>query len=173
VSIEGKDLAGLGAAGQDAFRNRRMGFVFQFHYLLAELSALENVLMPARKAGERARRRPRAEALLRRFDLGGGMHRLPRQLSGGEQQRVAIARALVMEPDYLFADEPTGSLDSGNGAAVMDIIRDCNRTAGTTVVLVTHEADFAAQAGRCLHMVDGTLRDVGAPAPPPGSAGRA
>jgi lipoprotein-releasing system ATP-binding protein len=152
-----RDLASLGPKELGVFRNRTMGFVFQFHYLLAELNALENVLLPAHKAGEAAQRRGHAETLLCEFGLGRALHRLPRQLSGGEQQRVAIARALIMDPAYLFADEPTGSLDSAGGAAVMGILRHRNRVQGTTVVLVTHDPDFAAKADRQVRLADGRV----------------
>jgi putative ABC transport system ATP-binding protein/lipoprotein-releasing system ATP-binding protein len=157
VTLGGRELSSMAPEELCRFRNREMGFVFQFHYLLAELDAIGNVLMPARKAKETGKRRDYAVSLLRRFGLGEAMHRLPRQLSGGEQQRVAIARALLMEPGYLFADEPTGSLDSVNGGIVLDILKDCNRNMGTTVVLVTHDPDFAALAGRTIHLADGKL----------------
>ncbi len=139
------------------FRNEKMGYVFQFHYLLPELSALENVLMPARKGGRENEMRGHALDLLREFGLHEKSDRLPRQLSGGEQQRVAIARALVMNPRYLFADEPTGSLDSVNGEKVMSIFQDVNRRLGTTVVMVTHDPEFASRAKRAIHLVDGRL----------------
>ena len=155
IEIDGRELKTMNQAELGAFRNRKMGFVFQFHYLLAELSALENVLMPARKAREEVERRARAASLLSQFGLGDKLQRLPRELSGGEQQRVAIARALVMEPQYLFADEPTGNLDSVSGATVMQIIRDLNHTFGTTIVMVTHDPDFANMAKRQIHLADG------------------
>jgi ABC-type lipoprotein export system ATPase subunit len=157
VLVGGRDLASMAPEEICRFRNREMGFVFQFHYLLDELDAIGNVLMPARKAKESGKRRDYAMSLLRRFGLGDVMHRLPRQLSGGEQQRVAIARSLVMEPAYLFADEPTGSLDSVNGGIVMDILKDCNQGMGTTVVLVTHDPGSAALAGRRMQLKDGKL----------------
>ncbi len=138
------------------FRNQKMGFVFQFHYLISELTALENILLPARKYGEESRREAHARELLGRFGLEDRAGHLPRELSGGEMQRVAIARALVMEPKYIFADEPTGSLDSVNAEMVMNIIRDANRK-GTTVVMVTHDKDFARMAGRQVHMADGRI----------------
>jgi lipoprotein-releasing system ATP-binding protein len=155
--LDGCEVGSLARRDLDAFRNRKLGFVFQFHYLLAELSALENVLLPAHKAGTKALCRPRAEDLLRRFGLANGLHRLPRQLSGGEQQRVAIARALILEPDYLLADEPTGALDSANGKAVMEILDDCHTRLGTTIILATHDPDFAAHAPKRVHLVDGSL----------------
>jgi lipoprotein-releasing system ATP-binding protein len=139
------------------FRNEHIGFVFQFHYLIAELTALENVLFPTRKAGEERHRREDAKELLELFGLGEKMHRLPRELSGGEQQRMAIARSLIMRPKYLFADEPTGSLDSINGERVMSLIREANTKLGTTVILVTHDRDFAATAHRQIQLADGKV----------------
>ena len=138
-------------------RNEQIGFVFQFHYLISELTALENVLMPARKLGLESQKREFAKELLAQFGLGDKLHRLPRQLSGGEQQRVAIARALTMKPKYLFADEPTGSLDSVNGEAVMKIIRESNKNLGTTIIMVTHDPDFANEAKRQIYLTDGRI----------------
>src|SRR3989338_2534927 len=157
VEINGQKVNTMPSDALHSFRNLKMGFIFQFHYLLAELNALENVLMPARKSGREEEREDYAHTLLKQFDLDDKMHRLPRQLSGGEQQRVAIARALVMEPQYLFADEPTGSLDSVNGENVMNIIRDVNERLKVTVIMVTHEADFARLARRQVHLVDGRV----------------
>lgn len=159
VQIDGQLVNRMDSKGLHGFRNAKMGFIFQFHFLLAELNALENVLMPARKSGREEDRRDYAEELLRQFGLGDKMRRLPRQLSGGEQQRVAIARALVMEPQYIFADEPTGSLDSANGGNVMQIIQDVNQRLKVTVIMVTHEADFAQLAKRRVHLVDGKIQD--------------
>lgn len=157
IEIDSRELKQMTEEELAIFRNRNMGFVFQFHYLLAELSALENTLMPARKAKSEVERRGRAESLLAQFGLGEKMHRLPRELSGGEQQRVAIARALVMEPQYLFADEPTGNLDSVSGETVMQIIRDLNEKFGMTIVMVTHDPDFAKMAKRQIHLSDGRV----------------
>jgi ABC-type lipoprotein export system ATPase subunit len=154
IEIGGRGVNRMDEAELGRFRNRQMGFVFQFHYLLAELTALENVLMPARKAGEETTRLEQGVALLQQVGLGEKRHRLPRELSGGEQQRVALARALVMQPRYLFADEPTGNLDSVNGETVMRIIREANQKLGTTVVLVTHDADFARMAKRQIHLIE-------------------
>jgi lipoprotein-releasing system ATP-binding protein len=139
------------------FRTEKMGFVFQFHYLISELTALENVLLPAMKNKQQMKVRGRAEMLLEKFGLGNKMGRLPRQLSGGEQQRVAIARALSMNPAYLFADEPTGALDSINGEMVMKIIKDACRESKTTVVMVTHDSDYALLADRQIHLTDGKI----------------
>ncbi len=160
VEIDGRDVNRLEHHELYRFRNQAMGFVFQFHYLFAELTALENVLLPARKAGRAEELTAHATSLLAQFGLGDKTNRLPRELSGGEQQRVAIARALVMKPRYLFADEPTGSLDTVNGEIVMDIIRTSNEKLGTAVVMVTHDPDFAKLARRQIHLVDG--RVVGA-----------
>ncbi len=141
------------------FRNQQVGFVFQFHYLLPELTALENVLMPLRKfqsviVNEKLEL---AKILLNTFNLEEKYHRYPGQLSGGEQQRVAIARALIMKPKYIFADEPTGNLDSTNGKVVMDIFRKVNREDKTTIVFVTHDEEFALMADRQIKLADGSL----------------
>ena len=155
--IDGSSIRAMNQTTLHRFRNQNMVFIFQFHYLLPELTALENVLMPAMKTGAHKKRRAFAESLLEQMDLGTKLHRLPSQLSGGEQQRVAIARALVMEPKYLFADEPTGNLDSTNGDKVMQILRDINNRLNTTVIMVTHDPDYAAMAGRRIHLVDGRI----------------
>jgi putative ABC transport system ATP-binding protein/lipoprotein-releasing system ATP-binding protein len=157
VEVSGKDMASMSPDDLNRFRNEEVGFVFQFHYLLAELNMIDNVLMPALKFRRGEERRAYAEHLLDRFGLKDKFNRHPRQLSGGEQQRVAIARALVMEPKFLFADEPTGSLDSMSGDNVMDIFRDVNKTNGTTIVLVTHDPDYANQTTRQIRLSDGKI----------------
>ena len=156
LQIDGKNLSGFSRDDISNFRNQKMGFIFQFHYLLSELTALENVLMPAKKHQQEAERRAYAIELLKKFGLADKINRFPRQLSGGEQQRVAIARALVMQPQYLFADEPTGSLDSISGANVMKILCDANAE-GTTVVLVTHDVEFSKLAKRSIQLIDGRM----------------
>jgi ABC-type lipoprotein export system ATPase subunit len=138
-------------------RNREIGFVFQFHYLLAELSALENILLPARKAKEYEKRKKFASELMKIVGLEGKEQRFPGELSGGEQQRVAIARALVMEPRYIFADEPTGNLDSENGEIVMGLLKKFNDDKGTAVIYVTHDLEFASRAPKKIHLVDGKI----------------
>ena len=138
-------------------RNKQIGFVFQFHYLLQELSALENILLPARKAGEYEKRKPLALKLLKEVGLEGMENRFPSELSGGEQQRVAIARALIMEPTYIFADEPTGNLDSINGLMIIELFQKINREKGTTIIYVTHDKEFAAKARRQISLADGIL----------------
>lgn len=157
IEIGGRILGELSSEDLHQFRNEQMGFVFQFHYLIAELTALENVLMPTFKFRNVKDASERALSLLDQFGLKSKSHRLPRQLSGGEQQRVAIARALIMKPRYLFADEPTGNLDSASGNTVMDIIRRINREYRTTVIMVTHDPDYANLATRQIHLVDGRL----------------
>lgn len=138
-------------------RNKQIGFVFQFHYLLQELTALENILLPARKAGEYEKRKPLALKLLKEVGLEGMENRFPSELSGGEQQRVAIARALIMEPTYIFADEPTGNLDSINGLMIIELFQKINREKGTTIIYVTHDKEFAAKARRQISLADGIL----------------
>ncbi|MEI7013996.1 ABC transporter ATP-binding protein [Leptospira licerasiae] len=157
ISIDKKKISSLSQTDLHSFRNLHMGFVFQFHYLLPEFTALENVLMPALKAGKLKEKREDAIRLLKRFDLGDKLDHIPSKLSGGQMQRVSIARALVMRPRYLFADEPTGALDSANAKIVMDIFKDINRTEGTTVIMVTHDPDFAKSAKRQIKLVDGMI----------------
>jgi putative ABC transport system ATP-binding protein/lipoprotein-releasing system ATP-binding protein len=159
VLIDGQDIAQMTSKQLHFFRNTKLGFVFQFHYLLAELTVLENVLVPALKRHEDKARRPRAEKLIAQFGLAEKMHRFPRQLSGGEMQRVAIARALIMQPQYLFADEPTGALDTTNAESVMNILKDCNEKEGTTVIIVTHDPDFAKMTKRQIRLADGRIID--------------
>jgi putative ABC transport system ATP-binding protein/lipoprotein-releasing system ATP-binding protein len=138
-------------------RNKNIGFVFQFHYLIQELTAIENILLPARKANELDKRRPLAMKLLSEVGLEGLENRYPAELSGGEQQRVAIARALIMEPTYIFADEPTGNLDSVNGQMIIDLFQKINQEKGTTIIYVTHDKEFAAKAKRTITLADGRL----------------
>jgi putative ABC transport system ATP-binding protein/lipoprotein-releasing system ATP-binding protein len=157
VHIEDHDIYAMTPEELGQLRNQKIGFVFQFHYLLDELTALENVLMPTRKTHQEQTKAKIAEHWLTEFGLGEKLHRLPRQLSGGEQQRVAIARALIMEPAYLFADEPTGALDSVNGKRVMEILKEIHKKQGMTIVLVTHDEDFARDADRQIHLADGRV----------------
>lgn len=139
------------------FRNQSIGFVFQFHYLLAELTALENVLMPARKFHQETQQRKFAAELLDLMGLSHRLNHMPRQLSGGEQQRVAIARALVMKPKYLFADEPTGNLDTANGEMVMSLLNRAVSEFKTAIVMVTHDTGFASRAHRQIVLSDGEI----------------
>ena len=157
VLIDGVDVHSLNTQQLHAFRNQKMGFVFQFHHLLPELTALENILMPAIKSGQQAEKTERAMELMKEFSILDKVNQKPSQLSGGEQQRVAIARALVMNPQYLFADEPTGNLDSANGLAVMNFFKKINSEMGTTVIYVTHDKEFAQMGHRQINLVDGQL----------------
>lgn len=159
ITIDGKDPQEMSVEELHLFRNHHLGFVFQFHFLLAELTTLENVLLPARRDGQHYEKEEYARELLKTFDISDKTDKLPSQMSGGEQQRVAIARAMIMKPKYLFADEPTGSLDSKNGEIVMDILRRANSEWGTTLVLVTHEPEFSQMAQREVYLVDGKVRE--------------
>ena len=157
IFIDGEDIHQISSEALHRFRNEKMGFVFQFHHLLPELNALENVLMPAMKSNRKDERRAFAVSLMKEFGLANKLESFPGQLSGGEQQRVAIARALVMEPKYLFADEPTGNLDSVNGNGVMNLFKKINRERKMTIVYVTHDAEFSKMARRMIHMADGLV----------------
>ena len=149
------DLAKMGQRDIHELRNKNIGFVFQFHYLLPELSVLENILMPARKHNLQNNLKQKALDLIKEVDLAGKEQRVPSQLSGGEQQRVAIARALLMTPKYLFADEPTGNLDSQNGNRIMSLFQKINSEKKTTVIYVTHDNDYASLAPRKIELEDG------------------
>ncbi len=154
VWFEGKDLFALDEQSQAAFRNREIGFVFQFHYLLPDFAAVENVMMPALIAGmRRSEAFVRARELLHRVGLGSRLDHRPGQLSGGELQRVAIARALVLSPKAILADEPTGNLDPETADGVHTLLLELNRERQTTCVLVTHNERLARSAHRvlCLH----------------------
>jgi lipoprotein-releasing system ATP-binding protein len=161
VVVDGTDLATLPDAALVAFRNRHVGFVFQFHHLLPEFTALENAEMPMRIARRpAAERRARATALLERVGLGERLTHRPGMLSGGEQQRVAIARALVMEPSLLLADEPTGDLDEHTAESLHQLLREMNRERGLTSVIATHNPRLAAACDRVLRLEEGRLRDA-------------
>jgi putative ABC transport system ATP-binding protein len=156
VLIDGVDITRLGEDALAKLRGEKIGFVFQFFHLIPSLTAFENVAVPmeiagARDAGQRAKR------LLEEVGLTGRAHHYPSQLSGGEQQRVALARALANNPPILLADEPTGNLDSANGRHIMELFRDIHRSRGTTIVLVTHDAELAALADSRLILRDGRV----------------
>ena len=153
------DVARISDADLVAFRNRHVGFVFQFHHLLPEFSAVENAEMPLRIARVAATEaRPRATALLRRVGLGERLDHRPGMLSGGEQQRVAVARALVMQPTLLLADEPTGDLDETTADALHQLLREMHAEYGLTAIISTHNPRLAAQCDRVLRLESGTLR---------------
>jgi putative ABC transport system ATP-binding protein/lipoprotein-releasing system ATP-binding protein len=156
VEFEGRRLYGVGSSAEARLRNKKMGFVFQGYFLLPELTAFENVLLPA-MIGRRSTR-DEARQSLAAVGLAERMHHLPAELSGGEQQRVAIARALTNDPDIIFADEPTGNLDSKTGDVIMDLLLNLARDRNKTLLVVTHDLRLATRGDRQLHIMDGVLQ---------------
>jgi putative ABC transport system ATP-binding protein len=156
VWLEGTELSALDEDGRAEMRGKHVGFVFQSFHLVPSLTALENVMLPLELAG-RADARPVAREALDQVGLAGRLGHYPRQLSGGEQQRVAIARAFVTSPSLLFADEPTGNLDTTTGARVVELLFELNRATGATLVLVTHDRDLAARCDRMVELDAGRL----------------
>lgn len=157
VLFSGENIHEMPEKKLNQFRNFKMGFVFQFHYLLPEISVLENVLMPARKTNLHKAKEKDALKILEEFSLSHCINKTPGQISGGESQRVSIARALIMQPEYIFADEPTGNLDSANGEKVLELFQKVNREYKTTIVMVTHDAGYAKLAQRTICVSDGYL----------------
>jgi lipoprotein-releasing system ATP-binding protein len=162
--LDGRRIDQLGSRERDKLRNNTFGFIFQFYHLLPELSALDNVLMPAYIAHSawswwtvRREWRQRATELLQRVGLGERLHHKPREMSGGEMQRAAIARALLNRPKVLLADEPTGNLDSETGLGVMKLLKDLNKNDGITIIMVTHNLELAAMTDRVLRMTKGQI----------------
>ena len=159
VLLEGRDTASLSAAELANLRLARLGFVFQFHFLLPEFSALDNVLIPIRRLGRLKDAAARAQAmkLLEALGMAEAAAKLPEQLSGGMRQRAAIARALANDPAIILADEPTGNLDTRNAAAVFDIFQRLAAEEGRAILVVTHDAELAKRANRRIHLVDGRI----------------
>ncbi|MFB9134458.1 lipoprotein-releasing ABC transporter ATP-binding protein LolD [Vibrio olivae] len=161
VLFLGNELSKLSSNKQAQLRNRHLGFVYQFHHLLSDFSAIENVAMPLLIGGEKANvAKGKAKALLDKVGLTHRMEHRPAELSGGERQRVAIARALVNSPDLVLADEPTGNLDHKTALAIYDLMRELNRESGTAFLVVTHDGELAGKMDRQLHMQDGLLINV-------------
>jgi lipoprotein-releasing system ATP-binding protein len=158
ILYDGKDVTRYSSGGLAEFRNRTIGFVFQFHHLLPEFTALENVMMPGLiRGGPRGPLEKESRLLLDEVGLSHRLTHRPGELSGGEQQRVALARALVMRPRLILADEPTGNLDTGTSDAIHKLFFDLNKSRGLTFLIVTHSRDLAARMPRVVTMLDGRI----------------
>ncbi|MGB7182705.1 MAG: ABC transporter ATP-binding protein [Burkholderiaceae bacterium] len=159
VTVAGTELFALDEDQRAAWRGEYLGFVFQNFQLLPQMSALENVLLPLELAGQKDPR-PKAVKMLERVGLGSRLQHYPRTLSGGEQQRVALARAFACDPAFLFADEPTGSLDAATGERVIELMFELNREAGATLVLVTHDEALATRCDLRLMLQAGRIQEL-------------
>ena len=159
LTIKDELLTGLGQDQLAKFRNDNIGFVFQFHFLLPEFTALENVMMPALKQNKFNRNEieERAMEKLRQMQMQEYAKKPSAKLSGGQQQRIAVARALINDPAIVMADEPTGNLDSANSETIIGIFEDISKNKGKTIIMVTHDNDFARRANRIIELVDGRL----------------
>jgi lipoprotein-releasing system ATP-binding protein len=159
IYLDGEEISSLKEEELAAMRNKKLGFIYQFHFLLPEFTALENVMMPMLARGRTSipRARKKAKQLLDQLGLADKLSSKPNQLSGGQQQRVAIARALGNDPVLLLADEPTGNLDSRNSENIYDLFEKLNRENKQTIIVVTHDEHFASKTHRIIHLVDGKI----------------
>jgi len=162
IRVEGREVSHLDEVGRAHMRRDRLGFIFQFHYLLPEFTVLENALMPCRMRGREfeASQTARMRDLLTYVGLGEKLAVRPNQLSGGQQQRVAVVRSLANDPAVVFADEPTGNLDSKSGRMVFDLMKRLSRESGTAFIMVTHDDNFALEADRVIRIRDGRIGDM-------------
>lgn len=159
IKIAGKEMKGMSNRWLASFRNQHIGFVFQFHYLLPEFSVIRNVMLPALKLAKYSKEEieHNASELLKLLGIQNQANKRASLLSGGQQQRVAIARALINEPSIVMGDEPTGNLDSYNTAIVFDLFRKLSSERGQTMLIVTHDDDFAEQSDKTIHLADGKV----------------
>jgi lipoprotein-releasing system ATP-binding protein len=159
LTINGQDTGGLKDAEITHLRGHKIGFVFQYHYLISAFTALENVMMPmlVDHGFQTEQAEARANELIRRVGLTHVAHHRSNDMSGGQQQRVAIARGLAMNPDILLADEPTGNLDTESTKSIFELMREVNRTSGTSILLITHNHDLGRQCDRIIQVVDGRI----------------